>query len=565
MNIEIEVNGQKIKAKKGDRILEALRVNGIHVPTLCNMEGFRPSGACRICVVEVEGRPDLIPSCSFPVEEGMKISTHSGRVINARRTILELLLSCHAGGCLYCDRNQTCELQRLAVELNAGDHQYTGFTVPRKKDHTSQAILRDPSKCVICGRCVRVCEEVQEVAALDFLRRGSRTEVGTVLDKGLNYTSCVDCGQCILVCPTGAIKERVQVDQVVKVLQDPTRYAVALVDPSALISIGEYFGQKSGYEFTSILATSLRRMGFRKVYSTAWGNEYEMGLAVSEYLHRKGGATEAPALVSTCPSFVKYIEQNRPDLLPNLLQVRPGRQILTHLIRTMLADQTGRQASEISVIHISACPAVKSEIHSPQKIQQPTWFPDFALTTRELYRLILLYGIQIDSINSEARADIFGVPVRSGYLPAAAGGYLEGCLRILAARNPDLSVPSDKIGKLRGLKEVKEFTFDWHGEPCTLASISGLSQFGDWLKDIRQKKKRVDLAEVMACPHGCINGGGQPVNGPDRNLRARIKGLVEMDDLYSGVEVRQNLDIPFEYQLDATELKADFTKQYIIR
>ncbi|MFH0762174.1 MAG: [Fe-Fe] hydrogenase large subunit C-terminal domain-containing protein [Bacteroidota bacterium] len=565
MNIEIEVNGQKIKAKKGDMILDALRSNGIHVPTLCNMEGFKPSGACRICIVEVEGRQDLIPACSFPVEEWMKISTHSGRVINARRTILELLLSCHAGGCLYCDRNQNCELQGLAVELNVGDHQYTGFSAPGKKDHTSQSILRDPSKCVICGRCVRVCEEVEKVAALDFLRRGGRTEVGTVLDKGLNYTSCVNCGQCILVCPTGALKERTQVDQVVRVLQDPSYYTVALIDPAVLISIGEYFGQKSGYEFTSILATSLKRMGFRKAYSTAWGNEYEMGLAVTEFLERRVGLHEGPALVSTCPSFVKYIEQNRPDLLPNLLQARPGRQILTHLIRMMLSAQTGSPVSKISVIHISACTAVKSEIQSPQKIRQPTWYPDFALTTRELYRLIRLYGIRIDSIHTEARADIFGVPVRSGYLPAISGGYLEGCLRIIAARYPDLAVPSNKIGKLKGLKEIKEFTCELRGQPFTLASLSGLSQFEDWLKEVRQKKRKIDVAEVMVCPHGCINGGGQPLTGPDRNLRARMKGLMEMDDLYSGVEVRQSLDIPFEYQLDTNELKTDFTERYIIR
>jgi iron only hydrogenase large subunit-like protein/ferredoxin len=565
MNIEIEVNGQKIKAKKGDMILDALRSNGIHVPTLCNMEGFKPSGACRICVVEVEGRQDLIPACSFPVEEWMKISTHSGRVIKARRTILELLLSCHASGCLYCDRNQTCELQKLAVELNVNDHQFSGFSVAKKKDYTSQAILRDPLKCVICGRCVRVCEEVEKVAALDFLRRGSRTEVGTVLDKGLNYTSCVDCGQCILVCPTGALKERSHVDQVVKVLQDPTRYAVALVDPAVLVSIGEYFGQKTGYELTSILATSLRRMGFKKVYSTAWGNEYEMGLAVIDFLEGRARSEAGPALVSNCPSFVKYVEQNRPDLLPNLSRVRPGRQIQTHLIRKMLATQTGRPVSDISVVHLSACTAIKSELQSPKKIEQPTWFPDFALTTRELHRLILLYGIRIDSIKTEARADIFGVPVRSGYLPAVAGGFLEGCLRILAARNPEWKVPQDRIPKLRGLKEVKEYSFELRGEQYTLASVSGLSQFEEWLKDIRQKKRKVDVVEVMVCPHGCINGGGQPVTGPDRNLRARMKGVVEMDELYSGVEVRQKLEIPFDYHLNVDELKVDFTERDVIR
>ena len=565
MNIEIEVNGQRIKARKGDMILSALKDNGIHVPTLCHMEGFRPSGACRLCVVEVEGRPDLIPACSFPVEEWMKISTHSARVIQARRTILELLLSCHPGGCLYCEKNRICELQSLASELNVTGHQNSGVATLRKKDLTSQAVIRDPAKCVICGRCVRTCQEVLQVAALDFLRRGSRTEVGTVLDKGINYTSCVDCGQCILVCPTGAIQERIHIEPVIKLLQDKSKYPVAIVDPAVVVSICELFGHKSNHEFNSLLATAFRRIGFKKVYSASWGNEYEMGLAVSTFMEKRERFGTGPALISTCPAFVRYIRQSRPDLLPNLLQVRPGRQIMAHVARVMLAEQTHRRPEEISVVHFTSCTAIKSEIQSPEKLKKPGFYPDHVLTTRELYRLIRLFGIHLDDLRPESQADLFGTAVRSGYLPALAGGFIEGCLRILAASRPELALPPEKIGKLKGLKEIKECACEFSGQPYTLASVSGLATFEKWLAEVKLKKRKIDVVEVMACPNGCINGGGQPLSGSDRNLRIRMKGVLDMDDLYSGVEVRQLPAMPVDYSLNPQDLIPEFTQRLIIR
>jgi NADH dehydrogenase/NADH:ubiquinone oxidoreductase subunit G len=565
MNIEIEVNGQIIKARKGEMLLDALKANGIHVPTLCHLEGFKPSGACRICVVEAEGRQDLIPACSFPAEEWMKIKTHSSRVIKARRTILELLLSCHSGGCLYCDRNQTCELQKLASELNVGEHRFSTGRKRKKMDTTSQSVLRDPSKCVLCGRCVRVCEEVEEVAALDFLRRGSRTEVGTVLDKGLNYSSCVNCGQCILVCPSGALQDKSHVDQAIQALQDPKKYTVAIIDPALKISLSEQFGYRSGQEFTSLLATALRRIGFKKVYSSAWGNEFETGLLVTEFEKKLDEKNEGPLFTATCPSFVRYLEQNRQDLLPSLISIRPGRQIMTHLLKAMLSAQNNLPASGIQVIYLTACTAAKGELHSPDRMRHPSFYPDIVLTSREVYKLIRLFGTQIDKLNPEYPEDLFGTDVRSGYLHAQSGGSLEAAIRILQVRKPELAVQTDKLARLKGSKEVKECSFDLDGESINVTAISGLSQFESWMKESKSKKKRTHLVEVMACPFGCINGGGQPIGVADRNLKARSKAVAEMDELYSGVEQRGSVCIPFDFQWGDNELNVDYSSRPVIR
>jgi len=557
MNVEIEVNGKMIKAKKGEVILDALNANGIHVPTLCHLEGFKPSGACRICVVEAEGRRELIPSCSHPVEEWMKIKTHSPRVIKARRTILELLLTCHSGGCINCDKNQTCELQELAAELNISEHSYIPGSRRKRIDVTSPSVLRDPAKCVLCGRCVRVCEEVEEVAALDFLRRGSRTEVGTVLDKGLNYSSCIHCGQCILVCPTGALQEKSSFDAAVRALQDSGGYPVALIDPALAASMNEWFGYKPGLDFTNLLATALKRIGFRKVYSSAWGNEYETGLAVDEFFKLRKKREDRPLFLSGCPAFVRYVEQSRPDLLNDLLPVRPGRQIMTHLLK--------KQQEGSVVFYLTACTAAKSEIQSQDRISRPTFYPDFVLTAREVYKLIRLFGIRMEDLAVETQQDLFGAQVRSGYLHAVTGGYLEAGLRIIRSRYPGTAVPHDKIAKLKGLKDIKECSFELEGDNIHLAAIGGIAHFEDWLKETASRKKQAHLVEVMACPNGCINGGGQPITGSERNLRARIKAVGEMDDLYSGVETRDKMEIPFDFTWAEDDLEIKFGIRSVIR
>lgn len=565
MIIEIEVNGRKIKARKGELILDTLTANGLHVPTLCNLEGFKPSGACRICVVEVEGRPDLVPSCSCYVEEWMKIQTHSSRVIRARKTILELLLSNHADGCLYCDRGRWCKLQDLASELNVSERKYGGPVIRKRIDNTSQSLIRDPAKCILCSRCVKVCEESQVVAAIDFLNRGSRTEVGTVLDKGLNYTSCISCGQCIQVCPTGALKEKSHLDQVGNLLQDRGKIPVALIDPAVFVTLGEFYGYKAGREFSSMFISALRRIGFQKVYGTGWAVEYQAGKLENLLMERNPDDSKGPLLLSECPSIVRYISQSRPDLLPSLVPLKPARQLMSQLIREMICRQTGKSATDIQIVYLTSCVASKNETSAALKTKGTKDLPDFALTTREVFRLIRLFGIQIDSLTSESQEDIFSAGAKSGQLIAISGGYIEMLSRIIQAREPGATVAGEKLGRLRGPKDVKETICDIGGKRLVMSSVSSIAQFEGLHKEITNKRRKIDLLEVMACQHGCINGGGQPCRGSDRNLRNRLKGLLEWDEKFSGIHTREKLDLPADLYLQEEDSLAVFAPRLIIK
>ena len=563
--IEIEVNGRKIKTQRGELILDTLKANGIHVPTLCNLEGFKPSGACRICVVEVEGRPDLVPSCSFFVEEFMRIRTHSERVIKARKTILELLLSNHDDSCLSCDRGRWCKLHELAYELNVTERKYGRPSGRKKIDNTSQSILRDPGKCILCSRCVRVCEEMQQVAALDFLKRGGRTEVGTVLDKGLNYSSCISCGQCIQVCPTGALREKSHLDQVGNLLQDKSKISVALVDPAVFVTLGEFFGYKPGAEFTSLFINALRRVGFQKVYGTGWGMEYQAGNLAGMLLEKTSDSPEGPMILSECPSAVRYITQSKPGLIGSLVPLKPANQLMSKLLRESVSRLEGVQPRDVSIVYLTACTAVKSETAAALKIRESGNLPDLSLTTREVYRLIRLYGIDIASLNPEFTQDYFGTGVKSGQMSAISGGYVEMLTRILQARKPEMVIAGDKAGKLRGIRDVKETTCEFDGRKLTLASVSSIVQFENYWKEIHSKNRKVDLVEVMACQHGCINGGGQPCRGADRNLRNRLKAVLEWDERYSGIQSKDHLELPTGIKLTEEDVKAVFTPRSITK
>jgi len=565
MIIEIEVNGRKIKTQKGELILDTLKANGIHVPTLCNLEGFKPSGACRICVVEVEGRSDLVPSCSYYVEEWMKISTHSARVIRARKTILELLLSNHEDGCLYCDRGRWCKLQDLASELNVTERKYGGRSSRKKIDNTSQAVIRDPAKCILCSRCVRVCEESQVVAALDFLNRGSRTEVGTVLDKGLNYTSCISCGQCIIVCPTGALKEKSHLDQVGNLLQQKGKIPVALVDPAIFVTLGEYFGYKPGREFTSVFINALKRIGFQKIYGTGWGLEYQSGQLVSLLSDKKRLANDGPLILSECPSVVRYITQSRPELISSLVPLKPARQLMSQIAREMVSKQTGKPVSDIAVVYLTSCTASKNETSAALKTKEPKYLSDFSLTTREVYRLIRLFGIQIESLSPESQEDLVGPGAKSGHLGAISGGHLEMLTRIIQSRYPGSLISGEKPGKMRVGKDVRETTCEFDGQNLVMAAVSSIAQFESYLKEIKSRHKKIDLLEVMACQHGCINGGGQPCRGADRNLRNRLKGILDWDEKYSGVQTRESLDLPAKIDAEGLDVTAGFAQRLIIK
>ena len=361
MGIELEVNGRSIKAEKGETILSALNRNGMQVPTICSMKDLSPSGACRMCVVEVEGRENLVPSCSYPIEEPMKIMTHSPRVLRARKTNVELLLSNHPDDCLYCERNGSCELQSLSEDLNIRERRIPGKRTPHKIDKSSPAIIRDPSKCILCGRCVRICEEIMHTSSLDFAHRGNDLRISTTLGKPLNNSNCTSCGQCLVACPTGALIEHVQFPELEAHIHAPGKLVVGQYSPAVAVSVGELLGYKPGTDLSGIINAVLRRYGFDKVYETSFGAELMIMEQARIYQDRKKDGQDLPLITSSCPSWIHYAEQYYPELLPLLSPLKSPQQMAGAVIREWLPKAAESVGKEIVSVVISSCTAAKTE------------------------------------------------------------------------------------------------------------------------------------------------------------------------------------------------------------
>ena len=357
----IEVNGQKLEAEKGETILKALRRGGIHVPTICHLEGLLPSGTCRMCVVEVEGFGGLVPSCSYPVAEGMVIHTRTPQVLATRKMLVELLLNNHPDDCLYCARNGNCDLARLAKEHGVRDRLFRGPRTPRPKDNSSPALVRDPDKCILCGKCVRVCEEIQGVSAIDFINRGSKAFVGTAFNQGLNVSSCINCGQCILVCPTAALTERSHVDEVLRALADPTKTVIVQHAPAVSVSIAEEFGFAPGVDFDGKMVAALRRAGFERVFDTSFAADLTIMEEGSELVKRvtEGGAL--PMFTSCSPGWIKFVEQSYPEFRENLSTCKSPQQMMGAVVKTFFAEKAGLDPANIVSVSIMPCTAKKFE------------------------------------------------------------------------------------------------------------------------------------------------------------------------------------------------------------
>ncbi|MBU2464978.1 MAG: (2Fe-2S)-binding protein, partial [Bacteroidetes bacterium] len=361
MNLTIEVNNNIITANQGDTILDALSQNGMTVPTLCHMKGLFPTGACRMCVVEVEGRRNLVTACSEPVLDGMKIKTHSARVIESRKTIVELLLSNHPDDCLYCERNGSCELQDLSEDLHIRERRISGQKNKYKLDVSSASIVRDPAKCILCGRCVRVCEEIEGVSAIEFVGRGSKTFIDTSFNHGLNLSTCVNCGQCIMVCPTGALKEKDHISEIKDMLAEPEKTVVVQYAPSISVSLAEEFGLPSGQNMIGLMNAALRRMGFNYVFDTSFSADLTIMEEASELVHRVQNGGKLPMITSCCPGWVKYAEEFQHDMIENLSSCKSPQQMMGAIIKSYFAETENIAPENIYSVSIMPCTAKKFE------------------------------------------------------------------------------------------------------------------------------------------------------------------------------------------------------------
>ncbi|NVO01669.1 MAG: iron hydrogenase small subunit [Bacteroidetes bacterium] len=530
MSLNIDVNGKIYEAFDGETILTVLNRNGIRVPTLCNMKNFIPTGACRICVVEVEGNSKLVSSCSFPVFNNMKIKTHSPRVVEARKTIVELLLSNHPDDCLFCVRNSNCELQSLAKEYHVVERRIHGVKNNHKIDFSSLSIVRDPDKCILCGRCVRVCEETMGVSCIEFTNRGSKSIIGTTMGKGLNTSSCVNCGQCIMVCPTGALSERNQTSLVQEALNHPEKMVVVQYAPSITVSIAEEFGMKPGKDITGTLNAALRKMGFRFVFDTTFGADLTIIEEASELIDRITKAGKLPMFTSCCPAWVKYAEEFAPDFLVNLSSCKSPQQMTGAIIKTYFADKIKQKPEDIISVSIMPCTAKKFEAQRDTMGRNGVNDVDIVISTRELIELINLNGIDMNNIQPEITDSPMGVRSSAGKIFGATGGVMEAALRTAYKILTGTELTNFKISALRGFAGRKEAKIQINDLEVGVAVVSGLANAAKLIEEIRNGRKDIHFVEVMTCPGGCIAGGGQRIGASEAIIDARMQSLYKIDE-----------------------------------
>jgi NADH-quinone oxidoreductase subunit G/NADP-reducing hydrogenase subunit HndD len=526
--IEMVVDGRAIEAKEGETILSALKREGIHVPTLCHMEGLSPSGACRMCIVEMEGAPNFVPACSFPVAAGMKIQTRSSRILDARRTIVELLLGNHPDDCLFCARSGKCDLQQLAQTMGIRERRFRGKRNEKEKD-VSGPIVRDPEKCILCGRCVRICEEIQGVGAIDFVSRGCKSYIGTAFDQGLNISTCVNCGQCIVGCPTGALAERSYIDAVIGALIDSRKLVVVQHAPSVSVSIAEEFGIEPGQDVDGKMVAALRRVGFDRVFDTSFTADLTIMEEASELAQRIAQGGTLPMFTSCSPGWIKFVEQFYPEFIPNLSTCKSPQQMMGAIIKTYFAQREGIDPAEIVSVSIMPCTAKKFESSRPE--MAPGHIPDvdYVLTTRELGQLLRMHGIDLQALAPQTADTPFGERSTAGKIFGASGGVMEAAVRTAHYLLTGKEISKLEVLPVRGLKGAKEIRTRIGDLEVGAAVVSGLSHARKILDEIRAGRKDLHFIEVMTCPGGCINGGGQPIGADLNAVRARMQALYKID------------------------------------
>lgn len=527
--VTIEVNGQPIEAKDNEMLLATLRRAGFKVPTLCNMEGLLPTGSCRMCVVEVEGQRALVPSCAFPVFAGMKVKTHSPRVIKARQTIIELLLADHPDDCLYCERSGTCQLQSLAVELGVRQRRYAGMKSQYRLDTSSPSIVRDPNKCILCGKCVRMCEEVQGVSAIDFIGRGSTAKIGTAFDEGLNVSSCINCGQCTAVCPTGALTAKSHIGNVLEALADPERYVVVQHAPAVSVTIGEEFGLPAGRDAIGVMTAALRRLGFKKVFDTSFSADLTIMEEASELIHRVQHGGKFPMMTSCSPGWIKFVETFYPDFVGNLSTCKSPQQMLGAVIKSYFAEREGIDPDKIFSVSVMPCTAKKFEADRPEMGSDGRPDIDAVLTTRELAQLIRQRGIEMAQLPPDEADTPFGERTTAGKIFGATGGVMEAAIRTAYWMITGHELGDLKVEAVRGLEGVKEARVVVDGTELNVAVVHGLGNARKLLDEIRAGKRNLHFVEVMTCPGGCVGGGGQPIGTDRQAVGARMQALYEID------------------------------------
>lgn len=533
--VTIVINSKQIQVEEGITILEAAKHLNIKIPTLCHLDlhdikMVNQTASCRVCMVEVEGRRNLAPACATPVANGMVIKTNSIRAVKARRTVVELLLSDHPKDCLVCEKNTDCELQRLAAELEVREIPYKGEKSTYPVDNSSKSIIRNMDKCILCRRCETMCSKVQTVNVLSAVERGFETIISAPFNLPMSETSCTFCGQCVSVCPTAALTEVNNVPKVWRALNDKNKIVIVQTAPAVRAALGEAFGMEPGTNVTGKMVAALRALGFKKVFDTDFAADLTIMEEASEFIHRLQHGGRLPILTSCCPGWVKFFEHQFPELLDIPSTCKSPQQMFGALAKTYLAEKMNINPKNMVLVSVMPCLSKKYEASRPELSRNGAPDVDIVISTRELAKILKEAGIDFNFLEDEDFDRLLGESTGASVIFGATGGVLEAALRTAYEWLTEETLENVEFTALRGMDGIKEAAVQIKDMNVKLAVAHGLGNARKLLEDIKSGKAEYHAIEIMACPGGCIGGGGQPyINGDAEVLKKRAEAIYGED------------------------------------
>lgn len=547
--VNIKINNMPLSVPKGISILEAARTAGIEIPTLCYLKKINEIGACRICMVEVKGARSLVTACVYPVNEGMEIFTNTERVRKSRKMTLELILSTHDRKCLSCVRSGTCELQQLCKEFGVDDEtRFDGANPVHEYDDSAIHMIRDNGKCILCRRCVAACQ-AQHISVIGANARGFDTHIGSAFEKPLDSVACVSCGQCIVNCPTGAIYEKDDTAKVLEAINDPEKFVVVHTAPSIRVTLGECFGMHIGTNVQGKMVAALRRLGFDKVFDTDFGADLTIVEEANEFLGRVQNGGVLPMITSCSPGWIKYCEHYYPDMLDHLSSCKSPQQMSGAIIKTWYAEKMGIDPKDIVVVGIMPCTAKKFE--TKRENQSASGYPDvdYSLTTRELGRMIESAGIFFKHLPDEEFDNPLGDSTGAAVIFGATGGVMEAALRTAVEKLSGEELKSLDFTEVRGTDGIKEASYTVNGMEIKVCVVSGLANANTIMEKVKNGTADYHFIEIMGCPGGCVNGGGQPIQ------HAVVRNFVDLRARRAAALYEADKDMPLRKSHESEAVK----------
>ena len=519
--LKVNIDGIDVEVPKGSTVLEAARKANIDIPTLCFLKEISENGDCRMCIVEIEGRRGFSPSCITKVEDGMVVRTNTPKINEARRITLDLILSAHNRDCLTCVRNSNCELQALADKFGITDIEFEGEKVAATIDELSPSIVRDTSKCILCKRCIGACKNIQNIGAISVTERGFNSRISTACDASLNNVNCTLCGQCIEACPVGALKEKDSTKEVWRKLRDPETYVVVQTAPAVRVAIGEEFGMPIGTNAEGKMVTALRKIGFDKVFDTNTGADLTIVEEATEFIERVKNGGTLPMITSCCPAWVKYAEMYYPELTDHLSSCKSPHEMFGAIIKSYYAEKNNIDPKKIFVVSVMPCIAKKFERQREEMVEDV----DAVITTRELARMIKQANINFVDLEDTEFDDPMGEATGAAVIFGTTGGVMEAALRTAADVLTGEDIKEINYEDVRGQQGIKRATINIDGKEIKIVVASSLKNANKIMEEIKSGKADYQFVEIMACPGGCVNGGGQPIKSSKVRREVDVRGL----------------------------------------